>query len=311
MKSRKVVARQTSSKRPTIGFLGAATPQIWGAYVEAFEKRLRELGWKNRSTVAIDYRWAKGNPKAYASIARDFVKDGVDIIVTSGTGPTLAAKKATRTIPIVFATAGDPVGTKLVKSLKRPGRNVTGQSNAQTELAGRRLDQLHKIVPDLQRLAIVGDAQNHNVALEIGQIKQRARQLNIATTVHDTDGRYEIAPLIKSLRGGAQAIFVCTDPTRTTHQKIVHKEALSIRLPTVHAFKNYVEMGGLISYGPDIPAMFRRAAEIVDRILRGKKPGDIPVKVQKKFELAINITTARKLGLTISQAVTRGATIVY
>jgi ABC-type uncharacterized transport system substrate-binding protein len=311
MKSRKAVARRRSSKRPTIGFLGAATPQIWGAYVEAFEKRLSALGWKNGRNIVIDYRWAKGEPAAYASIARDFVNEGVDMIVTSGTGPTLAAKKATRTIPIVFATAGDPLGTKLVKNLKRPGQNVTGQSNAQTALAGKRLDHLHKLIPGLQHLAIVGDPKNNNVALEIGQIKKRAQQLNIATTVHDTEGRAGIAPLIKSLRSNAHAIFVCTDPTRTTHQKIVHKEALGIQLPTVHAFKNYVEMGGLMSYGPDIPAMFRRTAEIVDRILRGTKPGDIPVKVQKKYELVINMTTAEKLGLTIPEAVTRRATIVY
>jgi ABC-type uncharacterized transport system substrate-binding protein len=312
MKSRKSrkVTRQTSSRRPTIGFLGAATPEIWHAYVKAFEKRLHELGRKNGSTITIDYRWAKGDPEAYASIARDFVNDGVDIIVTSGTAPTLAAKNATQTIPIVFATAGDPVGTKLVKSLKRPGGNVTGQSNAQTQLAGKRLDQLHKLVPGLQHLAIIGDSGSRNVALEIEQIQKRARKLNIATTVHDAEGRYDVAALIKLCRSSAQAIFVCTDPTRTTHQAIVHKEALGIKLPTVHAFKNYVEMGGLMSYGPDIPAMFRRAAEIVDRILRGTKPTDIPVKVQKKFELAINRTTAKTLGLPIPPAVMRRATIV-
>ena len=177
--------------------MGATTPEIWGAFVKSFERRLRQLGWKDGDNLEIDYRWARGQPDAYISLAKDFVQEGVDAIVTSGTGPTQAAKKATKTIPIVFAAAGDPVGTNLVRSLKRPGANVTGQSNGQTELAGKRLSQLRKMVPGLKRLAIIGNLSSHNVPLEVAAIKRKARQLGIATTVHDTAQRHRIAPLIK------------------------------------------------------------------------------------------------------------------
>jgi putative ABC transport system substrate-binding protein len=309
MPSKKSVAGRKSTKRPTIGFLGATTPEIWGEFVRAFERRLRELGWQDGKTIAIYYRWAKGKPAAYASLAKAFVREGVDIIVTSGTGPTQAAKKATKKIPIVFAAAGDPVGTDLVKSLKRPGQNVTGQSNGQTELAGKRLGQLRKMVPGLKRLAIVGNLSSPNVPLEIAEIKKHARQLGITTTVHDSAQIHRIEPLIKKLHGEADAVFVCTEPSKTTYQKIVHRGAMSAGLPTIHAFRDYVEWGGLMSYGPDFRAMFGRAADLVDKILRGTKPADIPVKVQKKCELVVNKRTAGKLGLRIPKSV-RGRAIV-
>ena len=305
-----MASERSSAGRPTIGFLGATTPQIWGAFVKAFEKRMRELGWVDGRNVAIEYRWAKGQQNAYSELAKNFVRKGVDVIVTSGTGPTLAAKNATKTIPIVFAAAGDPVGTKLVKSLRRPGQNVTGQSNGQTELAGRRLDELRRIVPQLKRLAIIGNLGSSNIPLEIAGIEKRARQLGIATIVKDTERRHKIAPIIKKLKGKADAVFVCTEPSKTTHQTVVHRGAASAGLPTMHAFRDYVEMGGLMSYGPDFRAMFRRAADLVDKILRGAKPADIPVKVQKKCELVVNKSTARKLGLTIPKEVRRRATIV-
>jgi putative ABC transport system substrate-binding protein len=310
MATRKKSKRGASTKRPTIGFLGATTPQIWGAFVKAFEGRMRKLGWVDGKNVEIDYRWAKGKPDVYASLAKDFVHDGVDIIVTSGTGPTLAAKKTTRKIPIVFAAAGDPVGTRLVTSLKRPGGNVTGQSNGQTELAGKRVDELRTLVPGLKRLCIIGNLRSPNIPLEIAGIKKRAAELGIKTKVWDTEAVAQIAPAIKQSHGEADAIFVCTEPSKTTNQAIVHKESISGRLPTVHAFRSYVEMGGLMSYGPDFRVMFGNAADLVDKILRGKKPADIPVRVAKKCELVINRNTARQLGLAIPDAVKRRAVLI-
>jgi putative ABC transport system substrate-binding protein len=310
MAKRALNERRSAAKQPIVGFLGATTPQIWGGFLEAFQKRMRELGWIDGSNITIDYRWAEGQENRYVKIAKDFVRDGVDIIVTSGTTPTLAAKRATRTIPIVFAAAGDPVGTKLVKNLQRPGQNVTGRSNGQIELAGKRVDEFRKLFPDLKRLAIIGNLSSKLIPLEVAEIEKKARRLGIRTVVRDTGKRKEIASIIKNLKGEVDAIFVCTSPSKTANQSIVHTAAAHAALPTMHAFRAYVELGGLMSYGPDFRAMFGHAAELVDKILRGKKPAELPVKVERKCELVINGHTARMLGMKIPKAVRNRATII-
>jgi putative ABC transport system substrate-binding protein len=283
--------------------LGATTHTVWSAFVAAFEHRLRELGWINGSNIVIEYRWAEGRQERYAKIADGFVRDEVDLIVTSGTAPTIAAKNATAAIPIVFAAAGDPVGTKLVASLARPGRNVTGLSNGQTNLGRTRLELLRAVVPDLQRLAILGNRGTHNVRLEMDQVRNRARRLKIETVICDTRNAAQIAPAIKRLKGKADALYVCTDPLITHYRISINTLAASAKLPTMHAFRDYVEAGGLISYGPDFRELFSRAADLVDKILHGTKPADIPVKLQKKCELVVNLTTARALGLTIPKRI--------
>ena len=293
-----------------IGFLGATTHTVWSAFVAAFEHRLRELGWVNGSNIVIDYRWAQGRQDRYAKIAEDFVREKVDVIVTSGTAPAIAAKNATSSIPIVFAAAGDPVGTKLVASLAHPGRNVTGLSNGQTELAGARLDMLRTLVPDLQRLAILGNRASHNVRLEMDKVQKRARRLKIETVICDTRKAAQIAPAIKRLKGKADALYVSTDPLITHHRASINTMAASAKLPTMHAFREYAETGGLTSYGPDFRELFLRAAELVDKILHGAKPADIPVKLQKKCELVVNLTTAQALGLTIPKRIRRRAEAV-
>ncbi len=290
--------------RPVIiGFLGATTHTVWSAFVAAFEHRLRELGWINGSNIVIDYRWAEGRQERYARIAEGFVRDKVDVIVTSGTAPTIAARDSTAAIPIVFAAAGDPVGTRLVASLARPGRNVTGLSNGQTGLARARLDLLRAVVPDLQRLAILGNRGSHNVRLEMDRVQSRARRLKIETVICDTRKSAQIAPAIKRLKGNADALYVCTDPLITHHRISINTLAASARLPTMHAFREYVEAGGLMSYGPDFRDLFSRAADLVDKILHGIKPADIPVKLQKKCELVVNLTTAHTLGLAIPKRI--------
>jgi putative ABC transport system substrate-binding protein len=278
MASREFILHRTWARQATIGFLGATTPSIWSAFVAAFEQRLRELDWINGSNIAIDYRWAEGRQERYAGLAQDFVRSNVDVIITSGTAPAMAAKKATSAIPIVFAAAGDPVRTKLVASLARPGRNVTGMSNGQTDLAPERLDQLRKLVPGLRRLAIMGNRGSRNIPLEMDRIQRRARSLRIETYICDVRRATQIAPAINRLQGQVDALFVCTDPFITTNQIAINTSAASVKLPTMHAFRDYVETGGLMSYGPDFRAMFQRAADLVDKILRGVPPADLPAR---------------------------------
>lgn len=316
MASRKFTLRRNGARQATIGFLGATTHKVWGPFVKAFERGLRDRGWIDGRNVAIKYRWAQGQEDRYAKLAKEFVDSEVDVIVTSGTNAVLAAKKATKRIPIVFAAAGDPVRTKLVKSLKRPGGNVTGLSNRATNLARQRLDQLLIVVPDMQRLGIIGNYGNRVIPLEMKRVRKRARDLGIDTVICDVRQVSDIAPAIKGLKkrapkGKVDALFVCSDPFITTHQQIIHTAAAAADLPTMHAFSDYVDAGGFMSFGPDFHAMFASAGGIVDKILRGKKPAEIPVKLQKGQKLAVNPHLARKLGVRIPKRIRRRAKMTH
>jgi ABC-type uncharacterized transport system substrate-binding protein len=310
MAARKFTLHRTWARQVTVGFLGATNPTVWGPFLATFDKRMRELGWIDGANISVEQHWSHGRPDLHAGFAQDFAGREVDVIVTSGTQAVIAAKKEAKTIPIVFASAGDPVRTKLVKTLKKPGGNVTGLSNGQTGLARRRLDELRKMVPELERLAILANCGSSVIPLEIAQIKTRARQLGIDTVICDVRKAADIGPAIKRLRGKADALYVCTDPFITTHQVAINTAAASAHLPTMHAFREYVEAGGLMSYGPDFRAMFGKAADLADKILRGTKPADLAVKVQTKCELIINPHTAHALGLRIPKAVRRRATII-
>jgi putative ABC transport system substrate-binding protein len=309
MPSRKFTLHHRWVRHATIGFLGATKPAVWSAFVTAFDARLHELGWNDGGNIDIDYQWAEGRNDLYAKHLKSFVAKDVDVIVTSGTPGVLAAKKATKSIPIVFAAAGDPVRSKLVASLDHPGGNVTGLSNGQADLAGKRLDELRKVVPNLRRLALIGNYSNHIVVSEMEQVQKKAGR-RIEIEVCDVRREGQIGSSIKRLRGKVDALYVCTDPLLTTHHIAVNTAAASARLPTMHAFREYVDGGGLMSYGPDFRAMFSNAAELVDKILRGAQPADIPVKIQKNFELVINQTTAHALGLTIPAGVRKRATMI-
>jgi putative ABC transport system substrate-binding protein len=299
---------QRSWERPAaIGFLGATTPAVWGPFVAAFERQLREHNWYVGRNIVIDYEWAHGQPDEYAAIARRFVSYEVDVIVTSGTAPTLAARKATSTIPIVFAAAGDPHKTQLASARRS---NVTGLSNRQTQLAVKRLRALHSLLPNLERLAFLGNYGSGNVPLELAQVRRTARRLGIKVIECDVDSASQIAPAIKGLRGKADALYVCTDPMITTNAVTINVSAAAAGLPTMHAFRNYVQSGGLMSYGPDFHNMFVKAATLVDQILRRTHPGDIPVQEEAAVELVINRATARALGVNIPKAVRRRAVII-
>jgi putative tryptophan/tyrosine transport system substrate-binding protein len=290
---------QQREKLPIIGILGSATPAAQGQLSAVLVERLRALGWIDGRTVAIESRWAEGRAERYAEIAAEFVRLSVTIIVTGGTAAAEAAKRATSVIPIVFWSAGDPVGTGLVASMARPSGNVTGLSNQQTDTAAKRLELLRAIVPGLRRLAILANVDNAGAVLDMKEVETTARKLGLDPVTLQIRRAEDIAPAFDGLKGRAEALYVDNDALTVSQQIRINTLALSARLPTSHQFREMVETGGLMAYGPNRPDQFRRAAELVDKILRGTKPADIPIEQPTKFDLVINLTTAKALGLTV------------
>jgi len=290
---------QQAGKLPIIGYLGQSTLAVESQLVAALVQGLRELGWTEDRTVAIEYRWGEGRIERAAEIATEFVRLKVDVIVTAGTPQTIVARQATSLIPIVFASAGDPVGSSLVASLARPGGNVTGLSTQAVDLAGKRLEFLREVIPRPGRLAVMGNVGNPTIVLEMSELKTAARTLGfeiVAVEIHKTG---DIVPAFESLKGRADALYVVFDALVSANWNRINTLALSARLPTMSANPAHVQVGALMSYAPNSPALFRRAADYVDKILRGAKPGDLPVEQPTKFDLVINLVTAKALGLTI------------
>jgi putative ABC transport system substrate-binding protein len=290
---------QQTAKLPTIGYLGSGTPATQSPWVAIFAQRLRELGWIDGRTVAIEVRWAEGRSDRAAEIAADFVRMKVDALLTSGTPTTLAAKQATAAIPIVFVSVSDPVASKLVASLARPGGNMTGLSNQTGELAGKRLELLREVVPGLQRLAILVNADNPAAMLEMSEAQAAARALGLDVVTLEIRRPGDIARGFEALNGRTNALYVQGDLLTIANRIAINTWTLGLRLATMHAFREDVQAGGLMSYGASTSDLFRRAADYVDKILRGGKPADIPVEQPTKFDLVINLTTAKVLGLTV------------
>jgi putative tryptophan/tyrosine transport system substrate-binding protein len=290
---------QQPPKLPTVGFLGPVNAAFERASTDAFVQRLRELGWIENQTVAIEYRWAEGREERFTEIAAEFVRLKVDVIFTYATPSSIAAKKATAVIPIVFAAAGDPVGTGLVASLARPGGNITGLSIQQTDLASKRLEMLRQVLPAVRTVAILADIGSPNSVLDMGEAEAAAGTLGLTVVTLKVRGAEDIAPAFEALKGRADALYVCSAPLLSTNRIQINSLALGARLPTISGFREYTVSGELMSYGANFPSLFRRAAEYVDKILRGAKPGDLPVEQPTKFEFIINLTTAKALGLTI------------
>jgi putative ABC transport system substrate-binding protein len=290
---------QQPRKLPTIGFLGAGSPSVWSQWTAAFLQRLHELGWIEGRTVTIEYRWAEGRSERYAEIAAELVRLKVDVIVTGGSEAVIAAKQATSVIPIIFAVAADPLGTGLVSSLARPGGNVTGLSVQFTDLAGKRLELLREVIPRLRRLAIMANVASPSAALELREAQTTARALGLDTTASEIRRAEDIAPAFDAFKTRVEALYVCSDPLVVTNRTRVSTLALSARLPTMHGIREHVEVGGLMSYGPNFPDMWRRSGDYVDKIFGGAKPADIPVEQPIKFDFVINLTTAKTLGLEI------------
>jgi putative ABC transport system substrate-binding protein len=271
--------------------------QLFGVFVE----RLRALGWSDGRTVAIETRWAEGRAERFAEIAAEFVRLNVSVIVTGGTESVEAAQRATSVVPIVFWSAGDPVGTGLTTSLVRPGGNVTGLSMQGRETAGRRLELFRQIVPGFRRLAILTNVGNAASVLDMQEVETNARSLGIDPIRLQIRRAEDVAPAFDGIKERADALYVVDDALTLTQYVRIHTLALSARLPTCHQTREMVQLGGLMAYGPSRPDQFRRVAEVVDKILRGTKPADIPVEQPTKFDLVVNLTTAKALGLTIPE----------
>jgi putative ABC transport system substrate-binding protein len=292
---------QQPAKLPTIGFMGSGTAAAQSEWTAAFLQRLHELGWSEGRNIAIEYRWAEGRSERFAEIAAEFVRLKVDLILTHNTPPVLAAKRVTSVIPIVFATAGDPVGNGIVASLARPAGNITGLSSETPDTASKRLGLLRELVPGLQRLAILADVGNPYAALEGRKTEDAARALGVEVTTFEMHRAADIDPAFDTMKGHAQALYVLPVPLLFVNRVRINTLALAARLPTLYVVREYVDAGGLMSYGPNWPDMWHRAADFVDKILRGAKPADLPVEQPTKFDLVINLTTAKALGITIPE----------
>jgi putative tryptophan/tyrosine transport system substrate-binding protein len=292
---------QQAGKLPTIGFLGTITPSGQSRWTAAFVQRLREHGWVEGRTVAIEYRWGEGRSERFAEIAAEFVRLKVDVIVTAG-GAVPVAKQATSVIPIVFAIAVDPVGAGLVASLARPGGNVTGLSLQSSDLAGKRIELLHEVLPGLRRLAVMANIGNPSALREMSEVQSTARTVGFEVAPVEIRRAEDIAAAIDALRGRTDALYVCNDSLVVTNRLRINTLALGARLPTIHGASENVEGGGLMSYGANVLDLWRRAGDYVDRVLKGAKPADLPVEQPIKFDLVVNLIAAKALGLSIPES---------
>jgi putative ABC transport system substrate-binding protein len=304
------VRAQQARKLPTVGFLGAGSPSGWSNWTAAFLQRLYELGWVEDRTIAIEYRWAEGHSERYAEIAAEFVRLKVDVIVSVGSA-AIVAKQVTSAVPIVFTLSADPIGDGIVASLARPGGNVTGLSIQAVDVAGKRLELLREVVPSLRHLAILTEAGNLGSALERSEVEAAAKTLGLEVVILEMRSADDIAATFAALKDRAEALYVLTNPLANTNRAHINALALIEHLPTMHGFREYVEAGGLMSYGPNTADLFRRAGDYVDKILKGAKPSDLPIEQPTKFELVINLKTAKTLGLTVpSTLLTRADDVI-
>jgi putative tryptophan/tyrosine transport system substrate-binding protein len=290
---------KVSPKVPTVGFLGPSTPSVASGRIAAFEERLKELGWIGGRNVIIEYRWADGKPERYEPVAGELVRLNVDVIVTWGTETALAAKRQTSVIPIVFTIVGDPVGSGLVSSLRRPGGNITGLSTQHPDAAEKRIELLRMMVPNCRRLAILGNYGNPGPLSEMRESKAAALKIGMEVIELDVRRLDDIAPAFARIENLADTLLIASDAFLTTNRDKINSLALDARLPTMQGYREAVVAGGLMSYAPNYLELFRGAAKYVDKILHGTKPADIPVEQPTKFDLVINRKTAKVLGLSI------------
>jgi len=292
---------QQLAKPPVVGFLVAGTQASHGAWVEAFAQRLSELGWTDGRNVKIEYRWAAGDVRQTTEYATEFVRQKVDVIVTSAYG-VVAAKQATSTIPIVFAAYGDAVAGGIVESLARPGGNVTGLSTQPGQLSSKRLELLKEIIPNVRRLAALVNSKVTSTE-EVFGIRTASAKLNIEANILEIQTADDIEAAMATLTSQTDALYVYSEPLTNANKSKIIKAATAAKIPTIFGFREFVDAGGLISYGPNFTDLFKRAAEFTDKILRGATPADMPIQQPVKFDLIINLKAAKALGLNISETV--------
>jgi putative ABC transport system substrate-binding protein len=292
---------QQASQRPTIRFLGTSSSVAWTHWTAAFVRRLGELGWIDGRNVTIEYRWAEGRAERYVEVAAEFVRLKVDVIVTGGSAIP-AAIQATSTIPIVFALAVDPITEGIITNLARPGGNVTGLSLMSSEIASKRLIILSEVIPGLSRVAVLGNVGYAGAVDEMREVQTAAKALGVEIDQLEIRRAEDIATAFERLTSGAQALYVCPDPLVNANRVRIGILALGLRLPTMFGFREHADPAGLMSYGTNIPDLFRRAGEYVDKILRGAKAGELPVEQPTKFELVVNLTVAKALGLKLPES---------
>jgi putative tryptophan/tyrosine transport system substrate-binding protein len=291
---------QQTGKVPRIGFLGATSPSVESARIEAFRQGLRELGYAEGKNIVIEWRWAEGKFDRLPDLAADLVRLNVEVIVTGGSTSTGAAKKVTTTIPIVMAQVNDPVGSGFVASLARPGGNITGLSTLVPELSGKRLELLKEVVPKLSRVAVFGDSTQPGYAQVLKETERAAGALRVRLQYLDMLVPADIESAFREAsKGRADAVLVLGSPVLISHRRQVVELAVKSRLPATYNQPEFVEAGGLMSYGAGITEMYRRAATYLDKILKGAKPADLPVEQPTKFEFIINLKAAKQIGLTI------------
>jgi putative ABC transport system substrate-binding protein len=295
-------ATRAQGKRPTVGFLGPGTPSTWAGFTAPFIKRMSELGWTDGRNLTIDYLWTDGHNERLSEFAAELARRRVDVLFAPTTIVAIAAKKQTSTIPIVFTLVGDPVAIGLVASLARPGSNVTGLSNQSVDLPGKRLDLMREVLPGLRRLAILVNGGNPSNLIESKTLETSARAIGLEAVRHEIRQAADVAPALDRIVGGTDMLYVIPDPLTLTNFPQINTTALGARLPTMYGSRDFVQPGGLMSYGANFPDLFRRAGDYVDKILHGAKPADLPVEQPTKFELVVNLTTAKALGLKIPEA---------
>ena len=290
---------EQSTRLPTIGFMGVGTPAAQGHMVAALVRRLRELGWIEGHTIAIEYRWAEGRNERYSEIATEFVRLKVDAILTQGTQATAAAKQVTSEIPIVATVVGDPVSSGLVASLALPGGNVTGLSVVSPDMAAKRLELLSEAAPGFHRLAILVDVGNPVGVEEAHQVQVAADRLGLEAFSVAIRRAGDIGPAFEGLKDRADALYVVANPLILSNVVRINILAVGARVPTSYIAREYVQAGGLLAYGPNFTDIYRRAGDFFDRILRGTKPSALPVEQPTKFDFVINLSTAQALGLEV------------
>jgi putative ABC transport system substrate-binding protein len=293
---------QEPAKAPRIGWVGAGSPATAGHQVHAFLQRLRELGYREGQFV-VEYRWAEGQLERLSALVADLVRLRVDVIVSSATAAIQAAKEQTSTIPIVMAGVTDPVGTGLVASLSRPGGNITGLTHLSPDLSGKRLELLKEALPRLLRVAVLWDPNHPRAQVTFKETQVAARALRLTLISMEAGNRQELERVLSALgKDHPQALFVFADTFTFFHRRVIAEAAARQRLPGMYNFREYVDAGGLMSYGTDFADLSGRAATYVDKILRGAAPAELPIEQPTKFELVINLRAAKALGLSIPRS---------